>query len=185
MTGCWESLAIEAVDWGAVSPWPGKLLALASRLGIFEFSLLLAWIASRHRSRLAVLFRRVLRSALGLNIGGPEDAVFAIFAFGQRLSVVLESVRWSFGAAVHHWNHAAFFDELELEVGSLALDGAWSDVASDAQPLAVGVGTHAVQFLDGDVIALAVLNAGVGEIAERNNDNDDDRAEAQVSTALY
>src|SRR6185369_14098587 len=36
---------------------------------------------------------------------------------------------------------------------------------------------HAPQFLDGDVIALALLHAGVGEIAEREQNDDESAAE--------
>src|SRR5580704_3044568 len=118
-------------------------------------------------SRRGGLLWGVLRSALSLQLFGVEDSVAVEAAVSQSLGVVFESVRRSFGSGVVDSERLILFHQHELHVRALALDGAGLDVSSDSQPLCIGAVAHLVQLFDGDVIALGVLYAGVGEVAEQ------------------
>ena len=69
---------------------------------------------------------------------------------------------------------------MKLDMGAGALDRSRHHVAGHAQALGVSVVAHAVQFLDGDVVALAVLHAGVGEIAEGEQNHHGHRTKFQI-----
>src|SRR5271157_2025610 len=56
----------------------------------------------RRSARLARLLGSILRGALGLDVGGAENAVASELAFRQGLRVVFESVGRSFRAGVNH-----------------------------------------------------------------------------------
>src|SRR5208337_4563752 len=67
---------------------------------------------------------------------------------------------------------------------ALALNGAGLNVSRHPQTLGVGGIAHGAQFLDGDVIALALLDAGVRQITEREQNRYDGPAELQVLAGL-
>ena len=114
----------------------------------------------------------VLRGALGLQLGGVEDAVTAVGADGESLRVVLEGVGRGLGALVDDGELAALFEEVEGGVGSGAVDAAGSYVAGDAEVADVGLVAHALQLGDGDVVALVVAPAGEGEVGHGGEDDD-------------
>ena len=112
----------------------------------------------------------VLAGALGLELGGVEDAVAAVGADGEGLSVVLEGVGWGFGAFVVHAQGLALLDESELGVGTGAGDGAGLHVACDAEVDVVGPVAHGLELGDGDVVALGIARAGDGEPGDDGDD---------------
>ena len=114
-----------------------------------------------------------------------EDAVATEFALGEGLRIVLKRVRKGLGPGVNNRQSAVLLDQQEFGVRTLALDGSGGDIARHAQALAVCVGAHPVEFFDSYVVALAVLNAGKGKIAERNDNQRDDRAKPEVSASLF
>ena len=101
-----------------------------------------------------------------------EDAVVAVGAYGEGLSVVLEGVGWGFGALVDDGELAALLEEIEGGVGADAVDAAGGYVAGDAEVADVGFVAHAVEFADGDVVALVVAAAGEGEVGDGRQDDD-------------
>ena len=125
-------MALPASSTSGASYWPwvaGCAPVSAAFCGIS--------VGSRSGARLPRLFGSILGSALGLNVGGVEDAVASELAFGQRLRVVLEGVGRSLGPAVNHREGAVLLHQQELQVGALALDRAGNNIAGYAQPLAV------------------------------------------------
>src|ERR1019366_8107908 len=72
------------------------------------------------------------------------------------------------------------FFQQEIHAGSGALDRSRHDVSRDAKTLGVSVIAHAVQFFDGDVVALAVLHPGVGKIAEGEQNQHGYRPKFQI-----
>ena len=106
-----------------------------------------------------------------------EYAVASKAAVGQGLRVVFKCVGRRFGSGIRNGQRQIVFFEHEVDARSGALDGAGDYVSGDPQPLRVCVVAHAVQFFDGDVVTLAVLDAGVGEIAKREQNKDGDRSE--------
>jgi len=114
----------------------------------------------------------VLGCALGLKLGGVEDAVVAVGAYGEGLSVVLEGVGRGLCALIVDVKGAALLEELEGGVGSYAVDAAGGDVAGYAEVANVGFVAHALKLADGDVVALVVADAGEGEISDGHHDDD-------------
>ena len=125
-----------------------------------------SWRARLPESWLTRL-RSVLRGALRLQLLGVEHAIVSETAIGQGLRIVFESVWRRFSPGVRHGQRQVVFFQHEVNARSGALDRPGHHISRDAQSLGIGVVAHAVQFLDGDVVALAVLYAGIGEIAER------------------
>jgi hypothetical protein len=113
-----------------------------------------------------------------------EYAIAAEAAIGQRLRIVLEGVRWRFGAGVVHREILVLFYEHKLDVRSPALDRTRLHVAGNPQALAVGRIPHLVQLFDGDVVTLAVLHAGVGKVGKQHQNDDRRAAEFQVGFGL-
>ena len=114
----------------------------------------------------------VLGCALGLKLGGVEDAIVAVGAYGEGLGVVLEGVGWRLGTLVVDVEGAALLEELEGGVGAYAMDAAGSYVASYAEVADVGFVAHALKLADGDVVALVVADAGEGEVGDGRQDDD-------------
>src|SRR5271165_501311 len=172
------------MDGEYAEPSEGRLLPFSSWLGSVQFRFLRIRTGSWLGFWLPILLRRIFRSAFGLDVRSVEHPIAPVLALSQRLRVVFECVRRGLAAAVDHRNHPSLFHQLKLQLCSLALDRSGRDVAGYAQTLAVSLGAHAVEFLNGDVITLAVLHARVGEIGQRNHDNHNDRAEAQILAIL-
>src|SRR5208283_4401132 len=183
MAGGEERSLAPVMGCDSVMSTSAGLLALCTRLRSGQRRLLGVPFSSRSGAGLPLL-GSILGGALGLNVGGAENAVASKFSFSQGLRVVLESVGRSFSSAVNHLQRAVLFHQQELQMCALALDGAGNNISCDAQPLAVCAVAHAVQFLDGDVVALAVLHAGVGKIAQRKQDHGDHRAKAHIPASL-
>src|SRR6185437_532192 len=120
-----------------------------------------------------VFGRGILGSALGLKLGGVEDAVVAEGSDGEGLGVVLECVGRRVFAFVVDVELIGVLDQNELGVGAGLVDGAGLDVSGDAQVARVGLVAHGVEFLNGDVVALIGTHAGVGQIGDSSKHNDD------------
>ncbi len=67
---------------------------------------------------------------------------------------------------------------------SRALDRPRLHVPRHAQPLGVSPIPHLMQLTDGDVVALAVLHAGISEVAEQQHDHNHRRPEFEISLRL-
>src|SRR4051812_21709385 len=114
---------------------------------------------------------RIFRSALRLQPLGVKYAIASETAVGQGLGVVLKGIGWSFRPAVHNWKNLVLLDENEFDLRSGAPDGSGLNIAGNAQPLAINVVPfHAAELFNGDVIALALLHARVGEVRQRYQD---------------
>src|SRR5262249_51838433 len=105
--------------------------------------------------------RRVLGSALGLQLLGMEYTVAAKAAICERLGTVFKGIRWGFGAVVNNWQRLIVFNQHEFNSSSGTPDRARLNIAGYPQTLAIGAVAQPVQFLDSDVIAFAFLNACV------------------------
>jgi hypothetical protein len=106
-----------------------------------------------------------------------ENAVVSVGAYGQGLGVVFEGVGWGFGALVDDGEFAALLEEIEGGVGAGAMNAARGDVAGYSEMADVSLVAHALEFADGDVVALVVAAAGegqVGDCAEDDDSGDDD-----------
>jgi hypothetical protein len=101
-----------------------------------------------------------------------EDAVVAVGAYGERLGVVLEGVGRGLGALVDDGEFAALLEQIEGGVGADAMDTAGGYVAGDSEVADVGFVAHALEFADGDVVALVVAAAAEGEIGDGAQDDD-------------
>ena len=95
-----------------------------------------------------------------------EDAVVAVGADGEGLGVVFEGVGRGFGALIDDGEFAALLEEIEGGVGADAMDAARSYVAGDAEVANVGLIAHALEFADGDVVALVIAAATEGEVSD-------------------
>src|SRR5947209_14305776 len=105
----------------------------------------------------AALLGSVLGSALGLQVGGMEDAITPEVSFGERLRIIFKSIGRGFAAGVDHRDQVAVLAEHKFHPRSGALDGAGCDVAGHAQPPGVNGATLRGLLLelgDGHVIAL-------------------------------
>src|SRR5271165_7196618 len=183
MTGG-EKLSVPVMRRRSVLSTSSELLSRRARLRSCQGGLLRIPVGRRSRARLPRLFGSVLGSALGLNVGGAEDAVPSKFPFREGLGVVLEGVGRGLGSAINHWECAVLLDQQELHVSALALDGSRDNIAGHAQPLTVRAVAHAIQFLDGDIVALAVLHSRVGKVPQRKHNHRDYRAKAHVPASL-
>src|SRR5580658_6459308 len=90
--------------------------------------------------------RGVFGGAFGLELGGVEDAVVAVSAYGEGLGVVLECVGRGFGALVDDGEFAALLEEIEGGVGADAVDAARSYVAGYTEVANVCLIAHALEF---------------------------------------
>lgn len=107
---------------------------------------------------------RIFRGALCLNLLGVKNAIGAVRAFDQSLCVVLERVWRRFGTAIRNLKLQALLIDLEVGAGALTANAARNHESRHAQPLRVRLIAHALQFLNRDVVTLALLNAGKREI---------------------
>ena len=101
-------------------------------------------------------------------------------AIRQGLRVVFESIGRSLRPRIRNRQRQFIFFQHEVHARSRALDRPRHHIARHAQTLRVSVIPHAVQFFDGDVIALAVLHARVGQIAQRQHNQHRHRPEFQI-----
>ena len=113
-----------------------------------------------------------------------KHAVVAETAVCQGLRFILERVGGRLRTGVVDGKILIFFHQHELHVSSGTLDRSRLHVAGDAQALGIGAVAHLVQFLDGDVVALAVLHAGVGQVAEQQQNHRRSPSELQVRVEL-
>jgi len=111
-----------------------------------------------------------------------EDAVVAVGAYGEGLGVVLEGVGWWFGALVDDGEFAALLEEIEGGVGADAMDASGSYVAGDTEVANVCLVAHALEFADGDVVALVVASAAEGQVGD--GPQDDHRGDDEFDRAL-
>ena len=139
---------------------------------------------ARGRSLRSRLGRRILRSALCLQSLGMKHAIASEAAFRQRLRVVFKRIRRRLGAGVAHIQRTILLYQNKVHVRPAALNGSWLHIARDAQALAVCPIAHGLQLFDGDVVALAVLHAGVGEVPEHHQDGDGRRTKLQTLAGL-
>ncbi len=113
----------------------------------------------------------VLGGAFGLEFGGAEDTVVAVGAYGEGLGVVLEGVGRRLGALIDDGEFAALFEQIEGGVSADAMDAAGGHVAGDAEVANVRFVAHALEFADGDVVALVVAAAAEGEVGDGAEDD--------------
>jgi len=135
-------------------------------------------------SRRSWLLRRVFRGALGLQLLGMEDAIASEATVGQCLGIVFERIGRRLGAAVRNLKSLIVLYQDEFNFRSVPLDRTGLNIPRNPQALGVGRVSHSPQFLDSDVIALALLDAGISEIPERQQDDYRGTAEFQVSAAF-
>ena len=62
----------------------------------------------------------------------------------------------------------------------MALDGPRCDVAGHSQALAVGAVAQTPELADSDVIAFALLHAGVAQVSQSEHDDGDSRAKLHI-----
>src|SRR4029077_1414136 len=136
------------------------------------------------RGRIARLRGRVLGRALRLQGLGVEDAVFAEAAFSERLRVVFERVRRWLGASVADGQAQVLLYQNEVDVCATALDGSGLHVAGNPQTLGERAVAEAAQLLDSDVVALAFLDARIGEIAQHQENEYSRAAKLQILTSF-
>ena len=148
----------------------GAALDLLGR--VRRWSLHLGHILRRRRSirRSPGLLWRILGGTFCLQLFCVEDAIASEAAIGQSLRIIFESIRRGFRAGVIHCEVLVLFDQDKLHMRSSAVDGARLNIAGHAQAFRVRAIAHLVQFLDGDIVAFAVLHAGVCKIAEQQQD---------------
>jgi hypothetical protein len=113
-----------------------------------------------------------------------KDAVAAKVAIGQRLRVIFESVGRRFRAAVVHGERLILFHQDKLHPGSVALDRSGLYVSRHPQALRVSGVAHGLQLFDGDVIAFAVLDAGIRQVTQQHHDERGRSAELQKGIGL-
>src|SRR5947208_14827769 len=101
---------------------------------------LLTWLL------LSRLGRSIFAGALGLNLGGVEDAVAAVGTHGERLGIILEGVGKRLHALIADADGFIQFHEREVGVSSAANNGAGLHVACDAQVTRVGLVTRLLQL---------------------------------------
>src|ERR1700683_3831042 len=65
-----------------------------------------------------------------------------------------------------------------------SLDRPGLHIPRNPQTLRISAIPHLVQFADGDVIALAILHAGISEVTEQQQNPDRSRTELKISFAL-
>src|SRR4029078_10882721 len=95
-----------------------------------------------------------------------------------------EGVRRRFGAVIDDAQQLVILNQDEAHVCTAALNRSRLYVSGDSQTLGVSAIPHSMQFFDGDVIALALLYTGVGEIAQSEQDDDHRDPEFQKSAGL-
>jgi hypothetical protein len=115
--------------------------------------------------------RGIFGCAFGLEFGGVEHSVVAVGAYGEGLGVVLESVGWRLRALIDDGEFAALLEQIEGGIGADAMDAARSYVAGNAQVADVCFVAHALEFADGDVVALVVAAAAEGEVGDGAQDD--------------
>jgi hypothetical protein len=101
-----------------------------------------------------------------------EDAVVSVCSYGEGLGIVLEGVGRGFGALVDDGEFAALLEQIEGGVRAGAMDAAGGYVAGDAEVADVGFVAHALEFANGDVVALVVAASAEGEVGDGAEDDD-------------
>ena len=143
-----------------------------------DLSHVLGWRRLRCGSWL--LLGSVLRSALCLQLLGVKHAVAAEAAIGQGLRIVFKSIGRSFGPGVIHCQILILLYQHKLHVGPGPLDRSRLHIAGDSQTLRVRAVAHLMQLLDGDVVALAVLDTGVCQVGKQQQDEKRRSAKLQI-----
>ena len=128
------------------------------------------------------ILRRILRCALRLNLLRVKDTIAGVGAFDKSLGVVLECVRRRLGAAIRNLQLEPLLIDLEVGSGAFAVNAARHDLAGDAETLALRLAAHALQFLDRDVVALALLNTRKRQIGKRADNYSDCYSKSEIST---
>src|SRR6202521_2031383 len=95
-----------------------------------------------------------------------EDAIASETAVCQRLGIVLEGIGRRFRTTVRDRQSLVVLYKDKLNFCAVALDRTGLNVPRDAQALGVGGVSHTTQFLDGDVVTLAFLDASVSQVSE-------------------
>jgi len=113
-----------------------------------------------------------------------KNAITAIAAIGEGLRIIFESIGRSFGSGVIDGEKLILLHQHKFHVRAGAFDRSRLHITRYAQALGVGAVAHLVELADGDVIAFAVLDTGVGEIAEQKKDYDRGAAELQIGFCL-
>src|ERR1700737_4737994 len=112
------------------------------------------------------LLRRVLGRTLGLQLFRMKDAVAAEAAIGQRLGFIFEGIGRSHCTVVVHGESLILLHKHKLHVSSGAFNGPGLYISSHAESLAMSLVPQRAQFFDGDVITLAVLHSGIGQVSQ-------------------
>src|SRR5579883_1661819 len=136
------------------------------------------------RRRVARFRRSILGSALGLQRLGVKHAVFAEAPFREGLGIVFERIGRRLGPGVAHRQTQVLLHQDELHMRAVALDRAGLHVPRDAKALRVGTVAQTAKLLDGDVVALAFLHPGVGEVAEHQENDDGRTTKLQVPAGI-
>ena len=84
----------------------------------------------------------------------------------KGLGVVFEGVGWRVFALIRHSQLVGVFYEHEIGVRARMLNGARKDVSGNAQVARVGLRTHGLQFLDGDIVAFIRAQAADSQIGD-------------------
>src|SRR5258708_27617723 len=126
----------------------------------------------------------ILRCALCLQSLSVEDAIVTKAAVGERLRVVLESIGRRVGSGIVHREQLILLHQHKLNVGSSALDRAGLHISRNSQALGESAIAHLVQLADRNVVALAVLHAGVREITKQQKNHNRGRAEFEIGFTL-
>jgi hypothetical protein len=122
---------------------------------------------------------------------GVKHAVALKSANGQGLGIVFESVRRRFTAFVNHaqcFVHLQFiivFHQNEISLRPIHLDGARLHIAGHAQVPCISHVAHGMQFLNGDVIALAFLRAQIGHVGHNHHNQADSSPEGEISFPCF
>ncbi len=93
-----------------------------------------------------------------------EHSIAPVGAHGERLRSILKRIRWRLNPLVADWQRFPLFHQDKPGIGAIPLDGIGSDIAGYPQVAGVGLVSHALQFADGDVVALIFIHPAYREI---------------------
>jgi len=127
---------------------------------------------------------RILGSTLRLQLLGVENTVGTKLAIGQRLGLVLECVGGRFRPAVSHIQDLIVLHQDEVNVSTRPFDRASLDVSPNAKPFGIRSIAHATQFLDGDIVAFAILNTGICQVTQSQEDENRYTAEVEILSRI-
>src|SRR5438270_4573244 len=111
-----------------------------------------------------------------------KDAIGSVRALDQRLRIVLERIRRGLSAAICDLQLQPLLINLKIRACALPMDAARNHLSGNAQPLGMGLAAHPLQLLDGDVIALAILNPGERQVGKSSYDHSYGDAKTKIST---